>query len=204
MFQYIHDGSDSQEDSLVLVARTVGLDWPEKDKTSIPATLEFNIIPVNDAIPRLVNNTGLTVWAGSSVLLTNTQLGAEDGDTEEQSLVFSISSPHCGMVSLTARPAYPVAKFSQKQLRAGQVLFTHTGQSEIKIYFWTESNKTFEFVIFSSVQTCRKEILTSWQKTDSFPFLTFSPVFSTNTIHRSPEVILTEAIINFMSFIFYL
>ena len=128
MFQYLHDGSDSQEDSLVLVARTVGLDWPDKDKTSIPATLEVRITPVNDAIPRLVNNTGLTVWAGSSVLLTNSQLGAEDGDTEEESLVFSISSPHCGMVSLTSRPAYPVSKFSQQQLRAGQVLFTHTGQ----------------------------------------------------------------------------
>ena len=131
MFQYLHDGSDTRVDSLVLVARTVGLEWPDKDKTSIPATLELKITPVNDAIPRLVNNTGLTVWAGSSVLLTNTQLGAEDGDTEEQSLVFSISSPHCGMVSLTSRPAYPVSKFSQQQLKSGQVLFTHTGQDRL-------------------------------------------------------------------------
>ena len=128
MFQYLHDGSDSQQDSLVLVARTVGLEWPDKDKTSIPARLEVEITPVNDAIPRLVNNTGLTVWAGSSVLLTNSQLGAEDGDTEEEILVFSISSPHCGMVSLTTRPAYPVSKFSQQQLKSGQVLFTHTGE----------------------------------------------------------------------------
>ena len=139
----------------MLVARTVGLDWPDKDKTSIPATLELKITPVNDAIPRLVNNTGLRVWAGSSVLITNTQLGAEDRDTEEESLVLSISSPHCGMVSLTSRPAYPVSKFSQQQLRAGQVLFTHTGQYQLYHAHWrytsglkTESNKTFEFVIF--------------------------------------------------------
>ena len=115
----------------MLVARTVGLDWPDKDKTSIPATLELKITPVNDAIPRLVNNTGLRVWAGSSVLITNTQLGAEDRDTEEESLVFSISSPHCGMVSLTTRPAYPVSKFTQQQLKSDQVLFTHTGQSGV-------------------------------------------------------------------------
>ena len=74
MFQYLHDGSDTRVDSLVLVARTVGLEWPDKDKTSIPARLEVKITPVNDAIPRLVNNTGLRVWAGSSLLITNFSL----------------------------------------------------------------------------------------------------------------------------------
>ena len=159
----------------MLVARTVGLDWPDKDKSSIPATLELRITPVNDAIPRLVNNTGLRVWAGSSVPITNSQLGAEDGDTEAESLVFSISSPHCGMVSLASRPAYPVSKFSQQQLRDGQVLFTHTGLSyslerEREIYFGTESYKTFEFVIFCLLWTGRKEILTSLQKRILFHF----------------------------------
>jgi hypothetical protein len=48
------------------VARTAGTDWPEKDKTSVPATLQFLVQPVNDAVPRLVNNTGLTLWAGST------------------------------------------------------------------------------------------------------------------------------------------
>ena len=128
MFQYVHDGSDSLEDRLMLVARTVGLDWPDKDKTSIPANLRFIVTPVNDAIPRIVNNTGLTVWAGSSVPITNNNLGAVDNDTPDANLTFSISSPHCGMVSLQSRPAYPVSKFNQLQLSSGQVIFTHTGK----------------------------------------------------------------------------
>ena len=123
----MHDDSDTVADSVVLVARTAGLEWPDKDKTSVAATLEVVVTPVNDAVPRLVNNTGLTVWAGSSVALTNAMLGAEDGDTAAANLTFSISSPHCGMVSLASRPAYPVSKFTQLQLASSQVMFTHTG-----------------------------------------------------------------------------
>ena len=134
IFQYIHDGSDTVEDKMVLVARTAGLEWPDKDKTSVPATLKIAINPVNDAIPRLVNNTGLVVWAGSSVTISNAELGAEDADSPATNLTFSISSPHCGMVSLASRPAYPVSKFSQHQLATQQVLFTHTGSHCVILY----------------------------------------------------------------------
>ncbi len=67
-FQYFHDGSDTLVDQLTLVART-------RSKTSVPATLLIKIIPVNDETPKLVNNTELEVWAGSSALLTNQILG---------------------------------------------------------------------------------------------------------------------------------
>ena len=112
----------------MLVARTTGLEWPDKDKTSVPASLRLEVTPVNDAIPRLVNNTGLVVMVGSSLPITNTNLGAEDSDSPDTNLTFSISSPHCGMVSLASRPAYPVSKFTQKHLAENKVLFTHTGE----------------------------------------------------------------------------
>ena len=60
---------------------------------------------------------------------TNTNLGAVDSDSPDTNLTFSISSPHCGMVSLASRPAYPVSKFTQAQLAEGKVLFTHTGET---------------------------------------------------------------------------
>ena len=68
LFQYFHDGSDTLVDQLTLVART-------RTKTSVPAILLIKIIPVNDETPKLVNNTELEVWAGSSALLTNQILG---------------------------------------------------------------------------------------------------------------------------------
>lgn len=125
--KYLHDGSDSLADSLSLLARTSGVDWPDQDKNSVLATLQFLIQPVNDAIPTMVNNTGLTLWAGSTVPIRTEQLSATDDDTLPANITFSISSPHCGMASLTSRPAYPVSAFTQAQLEAGQVLFTHSG-----------------------------------------------------------------------------
>ena len=62
-------------DELVLVARTAGVDWPDKDKTSVAATLSIRIIPVNDVSPTIVNNTGLTMWAGTTVPILLTNLG---------------------------------------------------------------------------------------------------------------------------------
>ena len=128
-FQYLHDGSDSTEDSLLLVARTAGVEWPDKDKTSISTTLKFIINPINDAVPQLVNNTGLTLWAGSTITIKSENLGATDQDTPDTNVTFSISSPHCGMVSLDSRPAYPISKFTQHQIASGQVLFTHSGRA---------------------------------------------------------------------------
>ena len=44
-------------------------------KTSMPATLIIRILPVNDEMPVLVNNTGLEVWAGSTTPITTRHLG---------------------------------------------------------------------------------------------------------------------------------
>ena len=44
-------------------------------KTSMPAELIIRILPVNDEMPVLVNNTGLEVWAGSTTPITTRHLG---------------------------------------------------------------------------------------------------------------------------------
>jgi hypothetical protein len=48
----------------------------------------------------------------------------------DSNITFRISAPHCGLVSLTGRPAYPVSQFNMEQIRTGQVVFTHTGQRQ--------------------------------------------------------------------------
>ena len=70
--QYYHNGADTIEDQMTLVAST-------GTKTSMPATLIIRILPVNDEMPVLVNNTGLEVWAGSTSPITNRHLGKEKG-----------------------------------------------------------------------------------------------------------------------------
>ena len=65
--QYFHNGADTLTDKFTLVART-------STKTSVPATVNIQIIPVNDEVPRVVKNTGIEVWAGSSTLITTDYL----------------------------------------------------------------------------------------------------------------------------------
>ena len=68
IFQYFHNGEDKLEDQMTLVAST-------GTKTSMPATLIIRVLPVNDEMPLLVNNTGLEVWAGATTPITNRHLG---------------------------------------------------------------------------------------------------------------------------------
>ena len=67
-FQYIHNGHDTLSDSFTLVART-------RTKTSVPAAVRVQVLPVNDQLPILVNNTKLEMWAGATVVITNDILG---------------------------------------------------------------------------------------------------------------------------------
>ena len=45
--QYLHDGTDTTSDHIQLMARTAGVDWPEKDKTSVAANLKIIVQPVS-------------------------------------------------------------------------------------------------------------------------------------------------------------
>lgn len=65
---YAHDGTEYLEDEITLVAVAGG-------KRSMPLTLAVKVLPVNDQKPKLVNNTGITMWEGGVVVITNCMLG---------------------------------------------------------------------------------------------------------------------------------
>lgn len=68
LLQYSHDNSEHFKDELSLVALA-------GQKRSIPAVVNFKILPVNDQIPNIVNNTGLSMWEGGIATITNEMLG---------------------------------------------------------------------------------------------------------------------------------
>lgn len=53
---YMHDGTESTEDSFTLSASAY-----EIDRRSLPFTISVTVIPVNDEPPKLTRNTGLEV-----------------------------------------------------------------------------------------------------------------------------------------------
>lgn len=60
---YVHDGSDTQRDSLTIVANQT-----EIRKHSLPCTVHVNITPVNDETPVVTANKGLKVTHTSEAL----------------------------------------------------------------------------------------------------------------------------------------
>lgn len=65
--QYIHSGSEDHFDSMKLVA--IG-----KNKESLPFSLNIEVQPVNDEVPRVTTNTGLQMWIGGKSVLKNSDL----------------------------------------------------------------------------------------------------------------------------------
>ena len=53
---YMHDSTESTEDSFTLSASAY-----EIDRRSLPVTISVTVIPVNDEPPKLTRNTGLEV-----------------------------------------------------------------------------------------------------------------------------------------------
>lgn len=66
--QYAHDGSETLGDQFMV--RGIA-----SDKESVPAVVRVLVIPVNDEVPHIENNTGLTLWEGSTAIITYTHLG---------------------------------------------------------------------------------------------------------------------------------
>jgi hypothetical protein len=85
----------------------------------------ISITPVNDA-PILSTNT-LTVLTGQSFNLTSTQLHANDPDTPNSGLTFTISAiQFCRFERVTA-PGVPITTFTQQEINNSQIRFVHTG-----------------------------------------------------------------------------
>lgn len=66
--EYLHDGTENLKDSATFIAQ-IG------DKKSEPIRVSVVVLPVNDHVPKLVNNTGLEMWEGGTAIITNSMLG---------------------------------------------------------------------------------------------------------------------------------
>lgn len=121
--EYVHDGSDTVSDSFSLVGRTAS-------KTSVPTVVRVRVLPVNDEVPEVANNTGVDVWDGGWTAVSPGQLEAVDRDTPAARVAFKVlsgPSPSCVAVSLWPRRAVPVTAFTQDDVNKGRVILTHTG-----------------------------------------------------------------------------
>lgn len=55
-------------------------------------------------------------------------------DCSGSNITYKMSSPHCGMVTLSSRPSYPVNRFNQQNVDSGEVYWTHSGHQSTTGY----------------------------------------------------------------------
>nr|XP_040019288.1 chondroitin sulfate proteoglycan 4 [Gasterosteus aculeatus aculeatus] len=120
---YVHDSTESTEDSFTLSASAY-----EIERRSLPVTIRVTVIPVNDEPPNLARNTGLEVLAGEEADITPSMLSTEDGDTPAEELVYHVEGPTGGMLALKEAPEEGILNFTQAHIDKGEVIFIHEGE----------------------------------------------------------------------------
>ncbi|XP_066152792.1 chondroitin sulfate proteoglycan 4 [Euwallacea fornicatus] len=126
--EYLHDGSEYLKDHATFIAH-IG------DKKSEPAVLRVTVLPVNDHIPKLVNNTGLEMWEGGTGVITNTMLATIDDDRPKETLKYHVQSCWWGNVSLITDDKTPLNYFTQEAVDKGLVIFKHHNGSRARFIF---------------------------------------------------------------------
>ncbi|CAG9759266.1 unnamed protein product [Ceutorhynchus assimilis] len=126
--EYLHDGTETSKDSALFIAQ-IG------DKRSEPIEVSVLVLPVNDHVPKLVNNTGLEMWEGGTAIITNNLLATIDEDRPKEALKYHVQSCWWGNVSLITDNKTPLTYFTQEFVDNGLVIFKHHNGSKARFIF---------------------------------------------------------------------
>ncbi|TQV83304.1 cadherin-like domain-containing protein [Denitrobaculum tricleocarpae] len=121
---FVHDGSTNPAAYSVAVGDGTNITVP------VPAVVDF-IAP--NSPPLLINNN-LTIEEGETVVLGTGSLSASDIESDDEDLVFTVSSVAGGRFELVASPGIAITSFSQAQVTGGLVQFVHDGEETAPSY----------------------------------------------------------------------
>lgn len=79
--------------------------------------------------PRLSGDLDITVSRGKSVVITTEDITAIDPDDTPDHLTYTIANPTNGLVAFAANARSAIVNFTQADIEAGRILFTHDGGS---------------------------------------------------------------------------
>ncbi|CAH0562469.1 unnamed protein product [Brassicogethes aeneus] len=128
VIKYQHQGSENHEDEIEIIAKS-------DQKKSVPVVLKINVVPLNNQKPKLINNTGLTMWEGGVAVITNKMLGAIDEDKPPETLKYHVQTCWWGVVSLLSESSSTINYFTQDLLNKGMVVFKHQNGTEGRFKF---------------------------------------------------------------------
>ncbi|XP_068150661.1 chondroitin sulfate proteoglycan 4 [Drosophila tropicalis] len=120
--QYVHNGSENATDTITMVAMA-------RNKESVPFELEVAVVPVNDEEPMMVTNTGLQVWNGGRYVIKNTDLMAQDYDSQPENLTYIVNHIYGGYLSEKHSSSHKIDHFTQAQINNEEIYFMHDSNS---------------------------------------------------------------------------
>ncbi|XP_038077313.1 chondroitin sulfate proteoglycan 4-like [Patiria miniata] len=122
LIYYVHDGSDTLNDSFTIAAIS-----SETGKTSLSYTINITVTPVNDQKPEVTVNNGLTLFIGTQAQVTTDVLSTMDLDTDDQSLTYILTAPTNGYLVKLPDKTTQVMSFTQSDLNNGDIVFIQSG-----------------------------------------------------------------------------
>ena len=124
MVAYIHDNSESQQDHFSLSMQE-GQDTQDTEAQIVYVDIEG----INDEAPMIVTNTGLKTWKGSMTQLTADILSVRDPDSPASDLVYRISTPTNGYISLLNNTLKGISTFRQSWIDDHLLVYVHKGNT---------------------------------------------------------------------------
>ncbi|XP_060043899.1 extracellular matrix organizing protein FRAS1 isoform X2 [Erinaceus europaeus] len=131
---YSHDGSNSLRDRFTFTVADgtnpffIVEEGGKKIMTAAPQQFQVDILPVDDGTPRIVTNLGLQ-WleymdGKATNLITKKELLTMDPDTEDQQLIYEITTgPRHGYVENKLQAGRAVATFTQEDVNLGLIRY---------------------------------------------------------------------------------
>ena len=87
---------------------------------------EYGVYAQTYIVPT-INNNQLWLNEGQTVVLTTVMLSAQDPDTADTDLTFTVSNVQQGRFEFISNPGVPITSFTQQQVMDGTVQFVHDG-----------------------------------------------------------------------------
>ncbi|MFK7730260.1 MAG: cadherin-like domain-containing protein [Pseudomonadales bacterium] len=130
--RFVHDGEEPEPSYSVSV--TDGTD----SSPVAPATITYS--NVNDA-PAIIANS-LTLSEGQTVVISSSDLAANDPDNNNADLVLSFSNVVAGHFARASAPSVAVTSVLQSQIAASELVFVHDGSETAAAYEVTASDSS--------------------------------------------------------------
>ena len=120
--QYVHDGSNTTSDSFTFkVADAVPNELTGQ-------TYSIDIVAVDDETPTISTNKGLKLLKGNTVGIPVDSLAANDADTDNSTLIYSITaSTSNGQIENADNPGTAITTFTHQNLIDGKIQYVHNG-----------------------------------------------------------------------------